>query len=70
MLCLEPHVMPFKSLSFFPFLHSWEGVKDPSEDDWIAVYLAESDPTVTAPVQYIHANVSQSHMSSGSGSAR
>lgn len=51
-------------------MSSWEGVENPSNDDWIAVYLKDSDPSLTAPVQYIQANESESHMESGKGSIR
>ena len=49
----------------------WSGVQAPALDDMLALYApADADASLSAPVKYIWAIQSPSHMASGNGSYR
>ncbi|KAF5834534.1 Metallo-dependent phosphatase-like protein [Dunaliella salina] len=50
---------------------SWDGLKDPKYDDWIALYVpAHADLTSIAPAKFQYAFYSRTHIRHGSGMLR
>lgn len=48
----------------------WKDVSDPKSDDWIAIYMADADPSEKAPVQYFEAGTCPTHEEFGYGSVK